>query len=795
MSDTHVSIDRYAVIVNDNRSQLNLLAALIRKTGLKARTFLGAESALKNMQQAAGDSSQSLPTLIVSDLYMPDIDGWRFCRLLRSDEYQDLNHIPVIVVSATFAGDAPDRIARDLGIEAFLSAPVDAAEFVQQVNDMIAGHVVCRANRVLLLEDSRSMQRIIEQAFSKNRYEVDSFTTLQDARDAVTKRTYDFAVLDYHLPDGLGDELLDELQVQQPSCVVVMMTTDTNAEHALNWMKRGAAAYLRKPFAPEYLIELCARSRRERSLLKAQDLLEVRTRELRDSEARFRSLVESTPDWVWACDEQGVINYSNSAFENILGIKNSDVVGHMHEAFIPESQQEGWQRLFQCGIENCEGWHKERVCRFDANGNEHWFESSATPVMDENGEFSGYRGVDRDITESLDQEEKRKKLLHQFHQAQKIETIGQLAGGLAHDFNNMLGVILGNVELAMDLMDEDHPAYIELEEVRKTVEYSAALPRQLLAFSAKHAIQPVAQDINETLSQMLKMLRRLIGKSIELVWQPGAGIWPVYIDPIHVDQIIINLCVNARDAIESTGKVTIETRNIKVEGGKDSEIVSVDLPEGEYVMIGVSDTGKGMNEELAARVFEPFFTTKRKTGGTGLGLSVVQGIMKQNGGAVGVMSELGKGSVFHVFLPRFEGTLDAEESSNPELDLVGSETVLVIEDEPAILKTTCKMLERLHYKVIAASTPSEALRLAEICGQQIDLVLSDVVMPEMNGWELTERLITMNSKLKFVFMSGYVASSVAESQIESGSSVFVQKPFSRDQIGRALRRALNPPPI
>ncbi|MEI7670682.1 MAG: diguanylate cyclase [Deltaproteobacteria bacterium] len=277
----------FAVVVNDDVTQLKVLSLLVRRAGLEPHAFTGAEAALAGM---ADRDSGMLPALVVTDLYMPGIDGWRFCRLLRSPEYAAFNRIPILVVSATFAGDEANRIAADLGAEAFLPSPVDGRRFVHQVEAIMKGEQLRTPLRVLIVESDKTQSDIIRIAFEAHGYQVATAFTVRMAADAFNKTPFDVAVLDYHLPDGTGDTLLDTFCAGRPECVCLMMTTDPGPELALIWMRRGAAAYLRKPFEPAYLIELCVRARRERALLRAQDLLEVSTRKLRDSEQRYREL-------------------------------------------------------------------------------------------------------------------------------------------------------------------------------------------------------------------------------------------------------------------------------------------------------------------------------------------------------------------------------------------------------------------------------------------------------------------------------------------------------------------------
>ena len=333
----------------------------------------------------------------------------------------------------------------------------------------------------------------------------------------------------------------------------------------------------------------------------------------------------------------------------------------------------------------------------------------ASPLHDQSGNIIGAIERIRDITERKRAEEEKDKLQAQLLQAQKMESVGRLAGGVAHDFNNMLSAILGHAELAMMRCTPSEPIHAHLKVIEDSAHRSADLTRQLLAFARKQTVAPKVLDINDTVSGMLKMLLRLIGEDIDLVWMPGAGLWQVKIDPSQIDQLLANLCVNARDAIAGVGKVTIETENIAFDEAYCA--VHPGFACGEYVMLAVSDDGCGMDKEVLDHIFEPFFTTKEVGKGTGLGLATVYGIVKQNEGFINVYSEPDKGTTFKIYLPRFVGeAMEPTAESTAETPKGHGETVLLVEDEPVILDVSREMLEQLGYTVLIAGTPGEALR-------------------------------------------------------------------------------------
>jgi CheY-like chemotaxis protein len=374
---------------------------------------------------------------------------------------------------------------------------------------------------------------------------------------------------------------------------------------------------------------------------------------------------------------------------------------------------------------------------------------------------------------------------------EKMESVGRLAGGVAHDFNNMLNVILGHTEMALEKLEARNPLRTDLEEVRNAGERSANLTKQLLAFARKQTIAPRIIDLNEAISSTLKMLERLIGESIELHWKPGKDLPPVNIDPGQVDQMLTNLAINASDAIgRGHGRISIETS-----AESFSDEYCADNPgcsPGSYLMLSVSDDGCGMDRETRSHIFEPFYTTKDSEQGTGLGLATVYGIVIQNGGFINVTSEKGQGTTFNICLP----VSPQEKPSSPkttshERTARGSETILVVEDEPSILKMVTMMLKMEGYTVIPAGSPGEAIRLArEHCGD-IHLLVSDVVMPEMNGRDLARNIISLYPNVKRLFMSGYTADVIAHQGVLDQGVNFLQKPFSKMELTSSIRRVLD----
>jgi len=395
-----------------------------------------------------------------------------------------------------------------------------------------------------------------------------------------------------------------------------------------------------------------------------------------------------------------------------------------------------------------------------------------------------------DISTIKEAEAEWEKIQARLTQAQKMESVGRLAGGVAHDFNNMLGVILGHTELALSQAGENHELYPDLKEIQTAAQRSADITKQLLAFARKQTISPRRLDLNDTVESMLNMLRRLIGEDIDLVWQPSAHLWPVKMDPFQIDQILANLCINARDAIDGVGKLTIETGRKTFDEDYCSEHPGF-IP-GDFVLLAVSDNGCGMDKGTLDNLFEPFFTTKEVGKGTGLGLATVYGTVKQNNGFINVYSEPGQGSTFRIYLPRLVDDTDSAAVVPEEKTAVGGrETILLVEDEPMILKMTTTMLTRLGYTVLAAPSPGEAVRLAEGYVGPIHLLMTDVVMPEMNGRDLAGKITALFPDIGLLFMSGYTANVIAHQGVLDDGVAFIQKPFSMADMAVKLRVVLD----
>ena len=494
--------------------------------------------------------------------------------------------------------------------------------------------------------------------------------------------------------------------------------------------------------------------------------------------AKLSQAVEQSPVAIVITDVKGRIEFVNTTFSQVTGFSYAEALGQNPRILKSgETTSEEYRRLWEA-ISSGGVWSGEFHNR-KKNGELFWEHATIAPIRNADNVITHYVAVKEDITE-------RKNLEGQLLQAQKMESVGRLAGGVAHDFNNMLGVIIGYSELALEEAALDDSLRDSIEEILAAAHRSMEITRQLLAFARKQTISPRILDLNETVEGMLKLLRRLIGEDIDLVWRPGATLWPIKMDPSQIDQILANLCVNARDAIAGVGKVTIETQKGDFDDAFCAEHKG--FHPGTYVMLTVNDNGSGMDKTTMDKIFDPFFTTKGVGKGTGLGLATVYGIVKQNEGFINVYSEPGHGSAFKVYLPRHTDPAGQEPKATPEpQDLSGHETILVVEDEISYLTMVKMVLQRYGYRVLPASRPGEALLVAKEHDGEIHLLLSDVIMPEMNGRDLSKEIAALYPDIVCLFMSGYADH---HDLIEKGVH-FIQKPFSKQTLAGKVREVLD----
>jgi PAS domain S-box-containing protein len=507
-------------------------------------------------------------------------------------------------------------------------------------------------------------------------------------------------------------------------------------------------------------------------------------REIRDARDFLQSITENSPDAIITTDDRGRLTYFSRGAEAMFGYRAEEMIGtavaDIYPGGLEEARavkrrlaQEGQLRNYEAGLLTKDGRRAE-------------VSASISLLRDTTGHVVGTLGVLKDIGE-------RRHLEEQLRQSQKMEAVGRLAGGIAHDFNNLLTVIAGRAQLILARLRPEEPIHRDATLVRTTADRAAALTQQLLAFSRKQVLQPQVLNLNGVVTAMEPMLGRLIGEDIDLAVIPAEGLGRVKADPGQIEQVIVNLVVNSRDAMPQGGRLTIETANVELDAAYASRHVSV--PPGPYIMLAVSDTGDGMDEQTRSRVFEPFFTTKGPGKGTGLGLATVYGIVTQSGGDIQLYSEPGRGTTFKIYLPRVaEVAAEADDPTSPGAAVAhGDETVLLVEDEPEVRDLAREILEGGGYTVLQACDPLEAVLMAEQHPGAIHLLLTDVIMPRQSGRALVERLGPLRPEMQVLYMSGYTNEAIVRHGVLDPDTLFIQKPFTPAALANKVRAALDRP--
>jgi PAS domain S-box-containing protein len=764
------------VVVNDDVTQLNVLAGLLNRAGMEVQAYNSAEKTLEIFIQAAP------PDLIVTDLYMPVIDGWRFCRLLRSPEYAAFNQVPILVVSATFSGEETRRITADLGANAFLPAPVDARRFIEQARDLLAGVLPQDHLRALIVEDSKTRTGVLRKSFEAHGYLADTVMTAQAALAAFTQSAYDVAVLDYHLPDGLGDSLLKGFKESRPDCVCIMMTTDPGPELALEWMRKGAAAYLRKPFEPEYLIEVCVAARRERALIRVQNLLEERTQELRENEKKYRALIENINDIVFTLDRQGLITYVSPVAERILGHTPAELIGQSFSRFIFQDDLPLLIARFHKALAGDIDPADYRIVT--RTGEVRWVRSSSRLAMVD-GKVVAIQGVISDITG-------RKQAEEQVRQLQKAESLNRMAGAIAHHFNNQLGAVMGNLELAMVALSRGAGAAENLTEAMQAARRAAKVSGLMLTYLGQTRGQREPLDLSEACRRSLPMLQAAIpGDGVLETDLPSPGP-TVSADANQIQQVLTNLCTNAWEAAgDGRGGIHLIVKVVPAADIPAAPRFPLDWQpqEATYACLEVSDAGCGIEGKDIEKLFDPFYSTK--FAGRGLGLSVALGIVRTHGGVITVQSAPGRGSVFRVFFP-----VSAEAVPQPPQKAVsapeakGGGTVLLVEDDDLLRKTAAALLELLGFTVLSARDGVEALEVFRQRQAEIRFVLCDLTMPRMDGWETLTALRKLAPGILVILSSGHNEAQVMLGKHPTLPEAFLSKPYGLKDLSEAIARAL-----
>ena len=620
--------------------------------------------------------------------------------------------------------------------------------------------------KVLLIEDDEDDYILTRELFSLvriGRYALDWASSYEEGMKIAGRREHHVCLVDYRLGERSGVQLIREARESRLTTPMILLTGQGNHDVDVAAMQAGATDYLIKDeTSPERL---------ERTIRYAVQLNTERKEAeavLMQSESKFRALFENALDAVLIANDQGTFVDANPAARALLGIPHNEIMGRtLHDFTEEESKPEAWP-MWEHFLK--EGGQRGVIRLQRPDGQIVDVDFSATANFLPGRHFS----VLRDVTE-------RRKLEEQLRQSQKLESVGMLAGGIAHDFNNLLTVIAGYSALTLMRLDRDDPLARNVEEIKEAAARATSLTRQLLAFSRKQVLQPKVLDLNSVIVNTEKMLGRLVGEDMELHTLPGVGLGQCKADPGQIEQVILNLAVNARDAMPKGGKITIETANVYLDEAYARRHVAVQP--GWYVMLAVSDTGHGMDAATQKSIFEPFFTTKEQGKGTGLGLSTVYGIVKQSGGNIWVYSEVGVGTTFKIYLPLVDERLTEPDAiaACPE-SAAGTETILLTEDEEMVRKLAREILKTHGYTVLEAANAGEALAICNKHEGPIHLLLTDVVMPRMSGKELAEQVVVLRPDTRVLYMSGYTDHAIVHHGILDGDIAFVGKPFTPDAL-------------
>lgn len=791
-----------AVVVNDDPTQLRLMSGLLERFGLEVEAFTHPEKALRALRR------RGPVDLLVVDLHMPGLDGWKFCRLVRSEDFPGFEDVPILMVSATFSGAEVEEVSAQLGANGFLPIPYQPEVLKRYVEDLLEGRKPRYVPQALVVDDDPEVRITLGRVLEQAGYRVLLAPDGKEAGLLYRRVRPDLVILDYHLPDLTGEALLETIRRPGDPAVVLVITGDADPRLAVRVLQKGADGFVRKPLDGQILVEMAARARRERALLRVEELLEMRTQELRASEERYRTLFTTIPEAVLMVGEGGVVLQGNEVAERTFGRKGRDLVGLSLQELvrgdaIPQVL-EGLQRIREMG----EGAFEAPF--LSGTGEVRYFEVSGRSV-----EFQGSRSlllVGRDVTERRLIEEERRKLQAQIQQAQKMESLGVIAGGIAHDFNNLLVGILGNASLVLMDLEPGHPAREHLQQIELAARRAAELTEQILTYAGKGKANLEELSLPALVREMRILMEPALSKKAELRLQLAEGVPPVKADPAQIRQVLMNLILNASDALGGeSGTIEVRVRTVVA----DRELlrrsfVGQDLPEGKYVSLEVEDTGCGMDGETLARIFDPFFTTKFT--GRGLGLASTLGIVRGHSGAILVQSHPGRGTNFQILFPPAHGERRQAGGGGGPASVPGDgsppaptprdpsppgeepsipcgeggdggggwrrEVVLVVDDEAAVRRFAGCVLNRAGFSILEAGTGEEGVQRFQAHREEIAAVLLDLTMPGMDGREVLKRVRSISPEVPVILSSGYSQEAALQGLGDGPATRFLRKPYS-----------------
>ena len=722
-------------LIGEDPVQRRMLGLLLRKEGLAVRGFECAEDALGAIV------TDDPVDLVVTDLCLPGIGGWRLCRLLRSPGFEPFHSIPIVVISSAISGENAEDIADRLGANVCLGSPVNGPGFIVTVRALLKNRPTVAMPRLLIVDGSRPFTAGLKRAFEGRGYEVTVAASGQQAIESFMPNPHDLVLLAQDLPDMSGEDLLLKLRWLNPETFFIILTPDQASAAATEWLKKGASSYARRRAGPQALIHLC--------------------------------------ETVWR--EHATASELPPIGEILLGVESN--VLELHQA--PSLAGDGNGSVFRLTDRSINATAPlalvGQICSVARK-------LRLSPATGDGPKQTA--GVANDPAQSAHAAQpERQKLEEQLQQSRKLQAIGQLTGGVAHDLNNMLSPILGYGEMLFEDLPADTPHKEHARRIVQAAERARDLVHQLLAFARKQASEKKPLDLNHIVSEFERMLRRTVRETVAIQVRTAPSVGTILGDAGQIEQIILNLALNAQDAMPGGGRLVIETKSVTV--GPASDVHCDHVKPGAYALLTVSDTGVGMDAKTVDRIFEPFFTTKMPGLGTGLGLATVEGIVRRHGGAIRVTSEPGKGSSFRVYFPREDCPVASEPASASVIPVRGTETVLVVEDHEPMRNLACDALKSQGYSVVSAASGEEAIGLAADRRNPIDLVLTDIVMPDMDGRELCRRLGSIRPNIKVLYMSGYTDDVIGLEGTLNAHSHLIRKPFSVSSLTQKMREVLD----
>ncbi|WNM62818.1 ATP-binding response regulator [Candidatus Nitrospira neomarina] len=765
------------LVINDDPVQLHLLASWLEKDYFAVHRFVCSEEAWQWLQEG------NVPDVIVLDLHMPGISGWRFCELLHSF-FGSTQAVPsVLAVSATYTGIDAQDILKDLGASAFLALPTDPQRFRQQVRQLVESPPSPLRPQIWMVSADHSAIQGIHHLFVERGWRVVEWEAGKQVQVAVNLVDPDIILIDDPLPDATSDEFGIWCKGQFPQAMCILLGNESMAERSLPEAIH-VDAYLPKACDPFNIISLCEKGRWERAFSRVEHLLDIRTDDLRESEAQFRELFETLPDILVIYDHRGMITHVNSLGAQQLGYRPPVLMGKAFSVIKPESADAESSPTAPNPARGGRRW--EETFLRQKNGS-----NLPVEMMERTVQFQGQRQtlfIARDLTARKHMEEEKSALEHQLRQVQKMEAIGRLASGVAHDMNNTLTAIMAHASLLKIQDKADTPLWAAGDVIEKAVRRGKELTSQLLGYARQGKHHHVTVDTHEVIQEVMNLLGRTIHKMITFRADLSAMRPHVVGDPNQLYQILMNLSVNACDAMGERGELLIQTSNETVTPEYASRVPG--LCAGDYVVIRVTDTGTGMSLETQRHIFEPFFTTKEQGQGTGMGLAMVYGIVKNHYGYIGVTSSPGCGTTMRVYLPDAPCATLMTRSTQKTEPSHGTGHILVVDDEKDVGEAAQAILEFLGYQVTVVLNGKDAVAICQDPTTPVDVVLLDMVMPVMSGAACFEELRRIRPDLRVILCTGYDRNHAVQDLLNQGVIGFIQKPYDVDELAHACQVVL-----